>query len=52
MRYFNTSNVKSLQGIEIEGNSLWVFNHHKNLMILTNNHHITSKPNITFQRAR
>lgn len=52
MRYFNTTDVKSLQGVDVEGNSLWIFNHHQNLMVLANNHNITSKPNMTFQRAR
>lgn len=52
MRYLNTINVKSIEGVEIEGNSLWIFNPHRNLMILTNNHNITSKPNIVFQRVR
>lgn len=52
MKYFNTINVKSLEGVEIEGNSVWVFNHHRNLMILTINHNITSKPNNAFQRTR
>lgn len=52
MRYFNTIDVQSLQGVEIKGNSVWIFNHHQNLMILEENHNITSKPTMSFQRAR
>ena len=51
-RYLNTIDVKSLQGVDVEGNSLWIFNHHQNLMVLEQNHNITSKPNLMFQRAR
>lgn len=52
MRYFNTMDVQSLQGVEIKGNSLWVFNHHQNLMMLVDNYSITTKPNVSFQRVR
>ncbi|MBF0595884.1 hypothetical protein [Faecalibacter rhinopitheci] len=52
MRYYNINNIHSLQGVEIEGNSLWYFNHHQNLMVLENNNSITSKPTQIFQRAR
>jgi len=52
MKYLNTTDVKSMQGVDVEGNSLWIFNHHQNLMVLEDNNAITSKPNIAFQRAR
>lgn len=52
MRYLNTSKIQSLQGVEVEGNSIWIFNCHQNLMLLAGNHNITSKPNVAFQRAR
>ena len=52
MRYLNTSDVQSIQGVEIKGNSLWFFNHHQNLMILEENQSITTKPTHYFQRAR
>jgi len=52
MRYLNTAKIQSLQGVEIEGNSIWIFNSHQNLMMLVDNRNITSKPNVAFQRAR
>ncbi|MBS7334073.1 hypothetical protein [Faecalibacter bovis] len=52
MKYYNTNHVRSLQGVDVEGNSLWLFNHHQNLMVLLENQTITSKPNLSFQRAR
>ncbi len=52
MKYTNTEVVKTAQGIEVEGNSLWIFNQYKNLMILIANESIQIKPSLSFQRAR
>jgi hypothetical protein len=52
MKYKNIETVRTPQGIEVEGNSLWMFNQHHNLMVLITNESIKIKPTISFQRVR
>ena len=52
MKYTNIDIVKTPQGVEVEGNSLWMFNQHENVMILIANETIKMKPSISFERAR
>ncbi|MEG0187893.1 hypothetical protein [Algoriella sp.] len=52
MKYTNIDIVKTPQGVEVEGNSLWMFNQHENVMILIANETIKIKPTLCFQRVR
>lgn len=52
MKYKNVEIVRTQQGVEVEGNSLWMFNQHENLMILIANETIKMKPSISFERVR
>ena len=52
MKYKNIEIVKTPQGIEVEGNSLWMFNQHQNLMVLIANESIKIKPSQLFQGVR
>lgn len=51
MKYKNVEIVRTQQGVEVEGNSLWMFNQHENVMILIANETIKMKPSISFERA-
>ena len=52
MKYKNVEIVRTQQGVEVEGNSLWMFNQHENVMILIANETIKIKPTLCFQRVR
>ncbi|WP_180906764.1 MULTISPECIES: hypothetical protein [Empedobacter] len=52
MMYINLELIRTPQGVEVEGNSLWMFNQHLNLMVLIANESIKIKPSMSFQRFR
>ncbi|GEM_PF-353321 len=52
MMYTNLELIRTPQGVEVEGNSLWKFNQHLNLMVLIANESIKIKPSMSFQRFR
>ncbi|WP_313384233.1 hypothetical protein [Chishuiella sp.] len=51
MEYTNLTVVKTQHGIEVEGNSVWRFNQHLNLMVLVGDESIRIKPNMFFERV-
>ena len=52
MMYTNLELIRTPQGVEVEGNSLWKFNQHLNVMILIDNESKKIKTTVSFQRFR